>query len=80
MWQAIEYILYGILIGCLITILWLLLIPSKQHFTVVLKTGEHLPGCVVYIGRRNEAALRAEIIALVEEQYPDEEVAAIYLG
>lgn len=77
MWQAIEYVL---LLTVIALVLWYLIIPKKECFTVILKSGVSYEGHIRYQGKRDRAALEAEIIAKVGEEMPGEQIARIYLG
>lgn len=57
-----------------------LIIPKKEYFTVILKSGVSYQGHIRYQGKRDQAALEAEIIAKVDEEMPGEQIARIYLG
>lgn len=63
-----------------IVILWYLVIPKKECFTVVLKSGVSYEGHVRYRGARDENAIKAEIIDRIRMETPEEEVAKVYLG
>ena len=51
-----------------------------ECFTVILKSGVSYEGHIRYQGKRDRAALEAEIIAKVDEEMPGEQIARIYLG
>jgi hypothetical protein len=55
-------------------------VPKKECFTVILKGGGEYQGHLLYRGKKDPEALRAEIIAKVQAEFPDEEVARVYLG
>lgn len=61
-------------------VLWYLIIPKKECFTVILKNGVSYEGHIRYQGKRDRAALEAEIVARVGEEMPGEQIACIYLG
>jgi hypothetical protein len=61
-------------------ILWYLIIPKKECFTVVLRNGVSYEGHIRYVGKRDAEALRAEIIDTVQRDNPDEEIKHIFIG
>lgn len=80
MWTAIENVLYVLLFVALLCLLWYWVTPKKECFTVILKAGGEYQGHILYRGKRDQEALRAEIIAKVEEQFPGEQVERVYIG
>lgn len=76
MWTAIEYLL----LTAVLVLLWLLVLPKKACFTVVLKNGVSYEGHVRYRGARDDEAIKAEIIDRIRMETPDDDIAKVYLG
>jgi len=75
-WTAIIYILTALFLA----VLCFALLAKKECFTVVLKSGAHYEGFIRYRGKRDPEALKAEIIEKVQDEFPDDEVAQVYIG
>lgn len=76
MWTTIIYLLLAVLI-----LLFYLLVPKRECFTVVLKDGTSYEGHINYSGKRSQHDLKREIVAHIECQgVQQSEIVRILLG